>query len=128
MIDQILRILLVRRKPTLKSGNENLLNNYALELAQEWGKYWLKPIQERMGKAYPQLSIDELNRYNEIAQETMKYSHDLVYSTTNEQGKKISKLEWKKNILSRYPWVDSRNLSHLFSTGMYYAWKDGIGH
>jgi len=101
--------------------------NYALNLAQEWGDNWLQPIQDRLNKAYPNLTQDELNNYNAIAQEAMKFGYNLVYSMVEQQGIHIDDVQWKIEYSSRFPWVDKQNLSHLFSTGKYYAWKDGIG-
>ena len=46
---------------------------------------------------------------------------------TEAQGKNINQETWKESYLSRYPWVDDKNLKHLFSTGSYYAMKDGVG-
>lgn len=116
-----------RRRPNIKKNGEEALMNYALELAQEWGDDWLKPIQDRLKKAFPNLKHDELDKYNSISQEAMKFGHDLVYSMAEQQGKNIDKTQWEEEFLSRYPWVDKKNLKHLFSTGSYYAWKDGVG-
>jgi len=127
VINRILRKFLVRRKPAILPGNEELLLNYCLDLAQEWGDFWLKPIQDRLGKAYPHLTPQELDHHNEIAQAAMKYGYDLVYSMAESEGKDVSQSIWQANYSARYPWVDKRNLSHLFSTGNYYAMKDGVG-
>jgi len=123
IINSILTLLFRRRKPSLKKGGEDAILNYALELAQEWGEDWLMPIQERLGKAYPSFTRQELDRYNTIAQEAMFFGHNLVYKA-KEDGNDITKSEWQTVFLSRYPWVDKRNLSHLYSTGSYYTWKD----
>ena len=101
--------------------------NFALDLAQEWGEDWLQPIQGRLSAAYPNLTREELDRYNTIAQDAMHFGHGLVYSMMEKQGKNIDEAQWKKDYLTRYPWVDDKNLNHLFSTGKYYAWKDGAG-
>jgi hypothetical protein len=127
MIDRILRAIFVRRDPKGKSRSEEALLNYSLELAQEWGKQWLKPIQGRLHGAYPELSETECSRLNSIAQAAMKCGHDLVYSMAQSQGKdNINEAAWRQSFKQLYPWVDERNLRHLFSTGMYYAWKDGV--
>ena len=127
MIDLILTFLTRRRKPSLKKDGETGLQNYALELAQEWGENWLQPIQGRLSKAYPHLTQQELDHYNSIAQAAMKAGHDLVYSMAENSGKDVNEPGWRQDYLKQYPWVDKKNLKHLFSTGMYYAWKDGVG-
>ena len=57
----------------------------------------------------------------------MKAGHDLVYSMAENSGKDVNEPEWRQIYLKQYKWVDNKNLKHLFSTGMYYAWKDGVG-
>jgi hypothetical protein len=129
VINSILRALFVRRAPSLQSGETDLLN-YALDLAQEWGKNWLRPIQPRLRKAYPQLPNTELDRLNDVVQRAMKSGHDLVYSmaeAAEESGATLVDADWRRAFSLQYPWVDERNLRHLFSTGSYYAWKDGVG-
>lgn len=126
MLNRILRFLFIRRAPSLETCGEETLMNYALELAQEWGDEWLKPTHERLRKAYPNMPPSELDRLNSVAQEAMKYGHDLVYSMVEQEGKNINLSVWREAFTSRYPWVDEKNLKHLFSTGKYYAWKDGV--
>lgn len=127
MINKLLTFFSRRCKPNVDKEGEEALMNYALNLAQEWGEDWLKPIQERLGKAYPNFSRKKLDECNTIAQTAMKYGHDLVYSMAEAQGKNINQETWKESYLARYPWVDDTNLKHLFSTGSYYAMKDGVG-
>ncbi|MES2917429.1 MAG: hypothetical protein V4729_02305 [Pseudomonadota bacterium] len=101
--------------------------NAGLSLAMEWGSNWLKPIQERLAAQYPELTVAELDRYNEVCREAMKAGHDLVYSMAESQGKEVDSAAWQAAFLSRYAWPNKDNLSKLFSQGMYYAWKDGVG-
>jgi hypothetical protein len=125
MFNAILRIMFGRRAPEPAPGNDEVLLNYSLDLAQEWGESWLKPIQTRLGKAYPKMEQTELDRLNAAAQAAMKFGHDLVYLLSEKQGREnVSEQEWRKEVSSRYPWIDEKNLRHLFSTGQYYAWKE----
>lgn len=126
VINSVLRKLFVRRAPKIVPGNETLVLNYALELAQEWGEFWLKPIQGRLAKVYPQLTTAELDHYNLIAQEAMKYGHDLTYSLAKSLTTDAGKAAWKETYLAKFSWVDARNIRHLMGTGMYYAMKDGV--
>lgn len=124
MIEWLLRLLFVRRAPSARSA-EPVLLNYALALAQEWGPQWMKPTQERLKRAYPQMAEAELNRLDSIARAAMDAGHGLVYSMAEKQGRKnIDNDQWRKQYTASYPWVDEKNLKHLFSTGMYYAMKD----
>jgi len=105
--------------------SESEILNVGLAFAMEWGSDWLKPIQERLSKVYPALRGEDLNRVNGICQAAMKYGHALVASMANEQGLDVDLATWKAAFLQRYPWIDEQNSSHLFSQGMYYAWKGG---
>ena len=126
VVNSILRKLFIRRKPEVVPGNETIVLNYALELAQEWGDFWLKPIQGRLAKAYPQLTAAELDHYNAVAQQAMKYGHDLTYSMAKSLTDEAGKALWKAAYLEKFPWADARNIRHLIGTGIYYAMKDGV--
>ena len=127
MIDALLRLLMLRRKPALQAGDENALLNYSLELAQEWGTFWMKPIQSRLRKAYPSLSEAELDRLDGIARSAMDAGYGLVYSMAEIGRKRLRREDWIAAYHPQFPWVDDRNLRQLFSTGLYYAMKDGVG-
>lgn len=99
--------------------------NAGLALAMEWGENWLKPIQARLRLRYPQLSQAELDQFNSLCQEAMKFGHDTVYELAQEAGTKTRVSDFESRFRTRYPWADARNVSHLYSQGMYYAWKDG---
>ena len=102
---------------------EEILND-GLDLAMAFGKHWLQPIQTRLSKIYPALSEEELNEYNAKVQEAMKFGHSTVYSLAEKDGKDTKPEEFNDIYIQKYPWVNSKNIKHLFSQGMYYAWKD----
>ena len=102
--------------------NPEILNT-GLNLAMEWGKDWLKPIQSRLVIHYPQLSPDELDRYNTLCQEAMKFGHDLIYSLHNQHTTSEIQSYFRSQLKEKYPWVSDENLGRLFSQGMYYAMK-----
>jgi len=106
--------------------NEQILNN-GLTLALEWGENWLKPIGPRLKEKYPNLSEEQLDLYNKICQQAMRSAQDLVYTMAESVGRHNLKYEeWESIIKTAYPWISQENRSHLFSQGMYYAWKDGV--
>lgn len=122
MIDRILRALFVRRAPAQPASEEQLMN-YALDLAQEWGPQWMKPIQERLRNVYPTMSEAELNHLDAIARAAMDAGHG--YSMAEKHGRKnVDRAQWQSEYAAHYSWVDEKNLNHLYSTGMYYAMKD----
>lgn len=101
--------------------------NAGLNLAMEWGEQWLQPIQQRLAKRYTGLSVEELDRYNAECQAAMKFGHDLVYLMAERLGADVNMDAWRGQVLERYSWINESNLSRLFSQGMYYAYKDGVG-
>jgi hypothetical protein len=125
ILGRIFRVIFVRRAPN-QYADEAALMNYALDLAQEWGEQWLEPVQRRLMDAYPNMSQTEADYLNDAAQKAMKTGHDLVYLLAENSGKNVKQLAWQEMYVKQYPWVDKKNLNHLFSTGMYYAWKDGL--
>ncbi|MHB9024773.1 MAG: hypothetical protein ACYC7E_11470 [Armatimonadota bacterium] len=104
------------------SPREAILNT-GLDLAMEWGEYWLKPIQQRLQKLYPELTPEELDEYNAICRTAMNYGHDTVESMFRELGEATSQVEWEKVFLARYPWANAPNLRRLYNQGRYYALK-----
>jgi hypothetical protein len=116
-----------------KVPTETDILNYGLKLAMEFGKNWMKPIQDRLAKQYPFLNQDELNNYNKICREAMDFGHSLIYdklSSIADMGETIVEEELftylKKGITQEYPWLNKRNLNGLYNQSLYYAWKDGL--
>lgn len=107
-----------------KEYTEKELLNEAFHLAMAWGTDWLQPVQERLAKAYPKLSAKELDHYNSVVQEAMKFGHDQVYSMAELHGKETSKKEFAQVFSDKFPWASNKNINHCFNQGMYYAWKD----
>ena len=101
--------------------------NAGLDMAMEFGKNWLQPIQERLHVRFPQLSEADLDECNEQCQATMKFGHLELrecWRAANSQKNAAFEL-FRNRVLELYPWVSAANLAHLFSQGCYYAWKDG---
>jgi len=107
-----------------KPYNEIEILNFGLKLAMSFGKDWLKPIQPRLAKIYPDLTETELNIVNARCQEAMKFGHDTVYSMAEVKGKETNKEDFVRLFKGKYPWVNSANTNGVFSQGMYYAYKD----
>ena len=104
--------------------NESQILNDGLDYAMEFGSNWLQPIQSRLVKLYPKLSDIELDDYNSRCQTAMKAGHDQVYALAEQSGKDASFDAFVASYTKSFPWVNDKNLKHIFSQGMYYAWKD----
>ena len=105
--------------------NPNILNE-GLHLALAWGEDWLKPIQPRLAKLHPELRAEELEQYNTICQEAMRFGYEKAkqYAAIALAEEHTKNLElFSSQIRQRYPWANDDNLSSLFSQGIYYALK-----
>ena len=97
------------------------LLNVALDMSLEWGKNWFAPIQDRIREAYPELSPEDADILDSWCIEAREYAYALVeeeypMALRNEKGTAMDRVQQK------YPQIDKKNLSHLYSQGMYYAW------
>jgi hypothetical protein len=101
--------------------------NEGMELAMEFGKNWLQPIQGRLGRKHKDLSHGQLDEYERVCREALTYGVEQVkvqMRAAARQEKKAARL-FGEAMTARYPWMTPKTLSHLFSQGCYYAWKEG---
>lgn len=103
------------------------LANLALDLALAWGPDFLQPTQERMARLRPELSQEELDRYDRIARDAMNTGHTIVQDLTLARGLSDARVpdDAKAQVAAEIPWASSDNLARIVSQGMYFAWKDG---
>lgn len=98
-----------------------------LELAMEWGPNWLAAIQPRLAERYPHLGAAELDAYDAVCRAAMRWGHAQVpeqwQAAKGDQAEASRRFEAAAR--ARYPWISEKTLSHLFSQGCYYAWKNG---
>lgn len=100
--------------------------NVALDMSMEFGENWLKPINERLHKKYPEISFDDLEKINSICKEVNKFANDYVYESGTVINQEISFVDFnifKDDILLKYNWISENNLSRLYSQSCYYAMK-----
>jgi hypothetical protein len=101
--------------------------NVALALAMTFGKDWLKPVQPRLASRYPDLSRSELDECDAVCREVLALGRKQAPVCWQQAGAQKSRgpEQFRLAVHARFPWVSSENLSHLFSQGCYYAWKNG---
>lgn len=116
-------------KPDLKA---EILND-GLDMSMAFGPDWLKPIQERLGKKYPEITEEKLDEYNQICSKARDDGNDFIYRTLEKMAElkqtiTSADLEYqlKTFMTTKYLWISKENLNRLFSQGCYYAWKDGL--
>lgn len=101
--------------------------NQGMELAMEFGENWLLPIQERLARQHGELSPADLDEYERICRRVLKDGVEQVRVQLRAAGReeKEAARRFEEVMSARYPWMTKKALSHLFSQGCYYAWKDG---
>ena len=106
---------------------ESEILNAGLGLALEFGADWLRPIQSRLAREYPELTREELDAYEAACRSAMDFGHAEVRKSWRAAGGVQAEAArvFREVVLGRYAWIDEENVSRLFSQGSYYAWKDG---
>ncbi len=110
----------------MKADDPEILN-VGVDLAMEWGPNWLADIQPRLVERHPELGAEALDAYDAACRAAMRWGHAQVpvhwQAAGGDQAEASRRFD--EAVRARYPWISEKNLSHLFSQGCYYAWKDG---
>ena len=77
--------------------------NDGLRLAMEWGEYFLRPIQERLSKLYPELSKEQLDEYETICRAAMEYGISQMYELAEKSDDSTDREEFRLIMVLRYP-------------------------
>jgi hypothetical protein len=93
----------------------------AMDLSLEWGKEWLKPINDRIRATYPSLTEAEAEELNRKCKEIQKYCWDDL--CWKEADGLITQPKIVAAMKARYPELSDANLNRLISQGYYYARK-----
>ena len=97
---------------------DSAILNKSLEMAMEWGEYFMKPTQPRLAKLYPKLTKSQLDEIDKTAREAMRTGHNFVYDNTT-----CTMDDVLRAVQAKYPWVSDLNAARLHTQGMYYAMK-----
>ena len=97
---------------------DNTIANTALQLAMEWGDYFMKPTQPRMQALHPALTKKQLDEYDAIAREAMTFGHRYTYDQPDGAYD-----QYVAAVRHQFAWVSDDNLARLYSQGIYYAHK-----
>ena len=118
----IIVLKLKKHKPNRKKEpSEDDILNKAMDLCLEFGENWRKPVDVRLQKLYPDISQDKAKEIDVFIRKTRDEIHEMI-----EQFylSKMPNEEMKKRMKDKFPFLNNKNLGHLHSQGIYYAWKD----
>lgn len=112
--------------------NDQILNQ-GLSCALEFGPALNQPIHQRLLTHFPHLANSELDTINRMSYEVRDEGHTYLLSVLKEVAhhqQTLTTLEitliFYSYLLSKYLWINEKNLEHLFSQSCYYAYKDGL--
>lgn len=116
------------------ASKEEVLNK-GYEMALEFGKNWLQPINDRLVKKFSNLSQKEIKEYSQACEQLRNESNNYIYerlSKLTDEQKEIREKDFTKELTdwmrTHSPWVSDSNIKRTFNQGMYYAWKEGISN
>jgi hypothetical protein len=95
--------------------------NTALSMSLEWGPVRSTPLEARLTERFSNLTPREVMALKLTCGEV----ESLAWREVERAYLKQSTMEAAgATIRSAFPWVNTDNLSHLFTQGQYYAWHD----
>ncbi len=100
--------------------------NYGLRLSMDFGDNWLKPINSRLAEKYPELSKSEALNCDKLCKKINNEAHNFVKQNPVKTENTIGFIDpdgFNSFMLDKFSWIDSENLSKLYSQSCYYARK-----
>lgn len=105
----------------LDDENRNLILNVIFNEALEFGKKWMKPIDELTRNIYPNLQSKDVEYISEYIGSVRRDIFNNIEEHRNEDIVSI-KLEALKHTNLTYPWLSKKNVNRAINQGLYYAW------
>lgn len=108
-------------------NQDDILENYkalniALKRSLEWGKKFEMPLDNKLMKAIPNLSgtdIERVSRYVVQVRDDVLWE---IYYQNRDTKTDALKIDARKAVTEKYPWINKGNLAALDFQGEYYAW------
>lgn len=70
--------------------------NVGLDFSMEFGENWLKPINQRLQRKFPDLNSDELEECNNICKEVNRIAHHFVFDNPVENKIKLKFIDYSQ--------------------------------
>lgn len=114
------------RNAEFENNNDILLNsdilNIALKRSLEWGKKYGIPLDNKLLQSLPTLSGTDIEK---VSKNVIQVRDDVfwkIYYPNWDVKEGVLKIDAKKVVSEKYPWINKNNLDSLDSQGWYYAW------
>ncbi|CAN5371567.1 hypothetical protein BH11BAC2_BH11BAC2_10730 [soil metagenome] len=108
--------------PTGDNGQQftsEILNN-ALTLLTEWGENYCKPINDRLSKKFPHLTVKEITDIIKYGRAAESYIYQMCEKELNGE---ITENQIFGVVKMKYSWIDDEIIWRLKGIGMFYARK-----
>lgn len=100
----------------------NQVLNLAIKRSLEWGRKFEMPLDNKLMKSFPALSGADIEKVSEYISQVRAYILWEIYYPNWDSKAEAMKIDAKKAVAEKYPWISNDNLASLDSQGMYYAW------
>ena len=101
---------------------DHKLLNVALRRSLEWGRKFAMPLDNKLMKSLPALSGTDIGRVAEYVTQVREDVLWNIYYANWDTQEEMLKIDVKKAVAEKYPWISKGNLASLDVQGMYYAW------
>ena len=112
-------------KSTKPPFEESVLNDlYAASL--QFGNNWRKPIIRLTEELYPHMPPKEQKELADYIEDVRRTIEEYVYNGYYNKYKNDTETLQKITTLfieKEYSWMNSHNIGHAISQGIYYAWR-----
>ena len=102
------------------ASKEEILN-IGYEMALEFGKNWLQPINDRLAKKFKNLSQEEIEEYTQACEQLRNESNNYIYeslSKLTDEQQDIREKDFKKELTdwmrTHSPWVSESKYQTYF--------------
>ena len=114
------------RNAEFENNNDILLNsdilNIALKRSLEWGKKYGIPLDNKLLQSLPTLSGTDIEKVSKYVIQVRDDVFWKIYYPNWDVKEGVLKIDAKKVVSEKYPWINKNNLDSLDSQGWYYAW------
>ena len=99
------------------------LLNRALALSLSPDSSWPSQVEKLLKENYPLCNNAKISQCSAASQAVKEYAAALLSDPVSGGSEAISKEQWQSTLLSKYPWINGKNISKLYSQTQYQFYK-----